>query len=46
MKDQHPLITQCVFADKPPLKVVYKLTLYGERLKLVLEQLCLWALNV
>ena len=40
------LITRKVFGDKPPLKVLYKLTPLGERIGPALEQLCLWGLTV
>lgn len=40
------LITRTVFGDKPPLKVLYKLTSLGERIGPALEQLCLWGLTV
>ncbi|MWP61204.1 winged helix-turn-helix transcriptional regulator [Gilliamella sp. Pas-s25] len=44
--EEDGLITRRVFGDKPPLKVVYKLTPLGEKLGPILEQLCLWALNI
>ncbi|MWN90267.1 transcriptional regulator [Gilliamella sp. Pra-s65] len=44
--EEDELITRHVFGDKPPLKVVYKLTSLGEKLEPILEQLCLWALNI
>ena len=40
------LITRTVFGDKPPLKVIYKLTPLGERFGPALEQLCSWGLTI
>ena len=40
------LITRTVFGDKPPLKVIYKLTPLGERLGPALEQLSVWGLTI
>ncbi|OCG13738.1 transcriptional regulator [Gilliamella sp. wkB292] len=44
--EEDGLITRTVFGDKPPLKVLYRLTPQGERIRPALEQLCLWALTL
>ncbi|MDX5627191.1 MULTISPECIES: winged helix-turn-helix transcriptional regulator [unclassified Brenneria] len=39
------LITREVFGEKPPLKVVYALSDFGQSFKPVLDALSLWANN-
>lgn len=40
--EEDQLITRRVYGEKPPLKVLYKLTPLGEKIGPALEQLCLW----
>ena len=40
--EQDGLIIRRVYGQKPPLKVLYKLTPLGEKVGPALEQLCLW----
>ncbi|ASY77470.1 winged helix-turn-helix transcriptional regulator [Pectobacterium polaris] len=39
------LITREIFGEKPPLKVVYSLSEFGQSFKPVLEAISLWANN-
>lgn len=44
--EEDELITRRVYGEKPPLKVLYKLTPLGEKIGPALEQLCMWGLSV
>lgn len=44
--EEDELITRRVYGEKPPLKVLYKLTSLGEKIGPALEQLCMWGLSV
>lgn len=44
--EEDELITRRVYGEKPPLKVLYKLTPLGEKIVPALEQLCMWGLSV
>lgn len=44
--EEDELNTRSVYGEKPPLKVLYKLTPLGEKIGPALEQLCMWGLSV